>query len=86
MRPMGLAAWEEKLGQDAGRAGLEARYAQALLGGASGLRPGRRAHDAVRTLDQSVPRGEVQWRLEADLVSFFDSLERSARDPDSSGL
>jgi retron-type reverse transcriptase len=34
-------------------------------------------HDAVRTLDQIVHRGEVNWILEADIVSFFDSIDRN---------
>ena len=42
-----------------------------------GFRPGRSAHDAVRTLDRIVHRGEVSWILEADIVSFFDSLDRT---------
>ncbi len=40
------------------------------------FRPKRRAHDAIRTLDRIVHRGEVSWILEADIVSFFDSLDR----------
>jgi RNA-directed DNA polymerase len=32
----------------------------------------------VRTLEQIVHRGEVGWIFEADIVSFFDSLDRTA--------
>ena len=42
-----------------------------------GFRPGRGAHDAIRALDQVVHRGEVNWVLEADIVSYFDSLDRT---------
>ena len=35
------------------------------------------AHDAIRALDRIVHRGEVSWILEADIVSFFDSLDRT---------
>jgi retron-type reverse transcriptase len=42
-----------------------------------GFRPKRSAHDAIRTLDGIVHRGEVSWILEADIVSFFDSLDRN---------
>src|ERR671924_1713689 len=77
MRPIGIAAFEDKLVQDAVREVLEALYEQDFLGCSYGFRPGRSAHDAVRTLDQIVHRGEVQWILEADIVSFFDSLDRS---------
>jgi RNA-directed DNA polymerase len=72
MRPIGITAFEDKLVQDAVREVLEALYEQDFLGCSYGFRPGRSAHDAVRTLDQIVHRGEVQWILEADIVSFFD--------------
>jgi retron-type reverse transcriptase len=52
---------------------LEVIYEQDFLDCSYGFRPGRSAHDAVRTLDQIVHRGEVEWILEADIVSFFDS-------------
>ncbi len=37
----------------------------------------RNAHSAIRALDKVVHRGEVNWILEADIVSFFDSLDRT---------
>src|SRR5215510_10510673 len=63
--------------QDAVREVLEALYEQDFLGCSYGFRPGRSAHDAVRTLDQSVHREGVRWIFEADIVSFFDSLDRT---------
>jgi RNA-directed DNA polymerase len=77
-RPMGIAAFEDKVVQDAVREGLEVIYEQDFLACSYGFRPGRSAHDAVRTLDQIVHRGEVAWILEADIGSFFDSLDRTA--------
>ena len=56
---------------------LEAIYEQDFLDCSYGFRPKRSAHDAIRTLDQTVHRGEVSWILEADIVSFFDSLDRN---------
>ncbi|MDQ5874084.1 MAG: group II intron reverse transcriptase/maturase [Actinomycetota bacterium] len=76
-RPIGISAFEDKLVQDAVREVLEAIYEQDFLDCSYGFRPGRRAHDAVRTLDQIVHRGEVSWILEADIVSFFDSIDRN---------
>ena len=76
-RPIGIAAFEDKLVQDAVREVLEAIYEPDFLDGSYGFRPGRSAHDAIRTLDQIVHRGEVEWILEADIVSFFDSLDRT---------
>ena len=77
-RPIGISAFEDKLVQDAVREVLEAIYEQDFLDCAYGFRPGRSAHDAVRTLDRIVHRGEVNWILEADVVSFFDSVIRNA--------
>src|SRR6266446_1298674 len=76
-RPIGVSAFEDKVVQDAIREVLEAIYEQDFLDSSYGFRPGRSAHDAIRTLDQIVHRGEVQWIFEADIVSFFDSLDRT---------
>ena len=76
-RPIGVSAFEDKVVQDAVREVLAAIYEQDFLGCSYGFRPGRSAHDAVRTLEQIVHRGEVRWIFEADIVSFFDSLDRT---------
>jgi retron-type reverse transcriptase len=47
---------------------LEAIYEQDFLDCSYGFRPGRNAHDAVRTLDQIVHQGKVNWILEADIA------------------
>ncbi len=75
-RPIGISAFEDKLVQDVVREVLEAIYEQDFLDCSYGFRPKRSAHDATRTLDRIVHRGEVNWILEADIVSFFDSLDR----------
>lgn len=76
-RPIGISAFEDKLVQDAVREVLEAIYEQDFLDCSYGFRPGRSAHDAVRTLDQTVNQGKVNWILEADIVSFFDRIDRT---------
>ena len=76
-RPIGIAAFEAKLGQDAVREVLEAIYAQDFLDCSYGFRPGRKAHGAVRTLKRIVDRGEGRGILAADIVAFFDSLDRT---------
>ncbi len=77
-RPIGISAFEDKLVQDVVRKVLEAIYEQDFLDCSYGFRPGRSAHDALRTLDRVVHRGEVSWILEADVVSFFDRVNRTA--------
>lgn len=76
-RPIGVSALEDKVVQDAVREVLEAIYEQDFLDCSYGFRPRRSAHDAVRTLNRAVYRGKVSWILEADIVSFFDSLDRT---------
>jgi RNA-directed DNA polymerase len=76
---MGMAACEDTVVPDARREVREARDAQDVLDGAHGFRPKRRAHDAVRTLQRLVERGEGRWIDEADMVSFFDRVDRTTR-------
>jgi RNA-directed DNA polymerase len=77
-RPLGISAFEDKLVQDAVREVLQAVYEQDFLDGSYGFRPGRSAHDAIRALHRAVDRGEMNCVLEADIVSFFDSVDRKA--------
>ena len=76
-RPIGISTTEDKIVQGAIRDVLEAIYEQDFLPCSFGFRPGRGAHDALRTLQAPIYRGEVNWILEADIQSFFDSLNRS---------
>jgi retron-type reverse transcriptase len=76
-RPKGISAFEDKVVQDAVREVLEAIYEQDFVGCSYGVRPGRSAHDAGRTLEEIVHQGEVRWIFEADIVSFFDSWDRT---------
>jgi group II intron reverse transcriptase/maturase len=76
-RPIGISVLEDKIVQDAVRAVLEAVYEQDFLDCSYGFRPKRSAHDAIRALDRAVHQGKVSWILEADIKSFFDSLDRT---------
>ncbi len=76
-RPIGISAFEDKLFQGALRDVLEAVYEQDFLDCSHGFRPGRSTHDAVRSLTRIVDQGEVKWILEADIMSFFDSMDRT---------
>jgi RNA-directed DNA polymerase len=76
-RPLGISAFEDKIVQDALREVLEAVYEQDFLDCSYGFRPGRSAHDAVRALHRAADQGVLNWVLEADIVSFFDSVART---------
>jgi RNA-directed DNA polymerase len=75
-RPIGISTVEDKVVQDALREVLEAVYEQDFLECSHGFRRGRRAHDALKALDRAAHRGEANWIIEADIVSFFDSIDR----------
>jgi group II intron reverse transcriptase/maturase len=75
-RPIGISTTEDKIVQDALREILEAIFEQDFLDCSHGFRPGRRPHDALRILNQAVIRGGANVILEADIVSFFDSIDR----------
>ena len=77
-RPLGSGAFEDKVVQDALRELLQAVYEQDFWDGSYGFRPGRSAHNAIRALDRAVDRDEINWVLEADLVSCFDRVDRTA--------
>jgi group II intron reverse transcriptase/maturase len=76
-RPIGISCLEDKLVQGAIKELLEAVYEPVFRGCSFGFRPGRSAHDAMRTLDGMLFRREVSWILEADIASFFDSIDRT---------
>jgi RNA-directed DNA polymerase len=75
-RPIGISSVEDKVVQGALRGVLEAIYEQDFLDCSFGFRPGRGAHDALRKFNRIAWTGEVKWVLEADIESFFDSIDR----------
>jgi RNA-directed DNA polymerase len=75
-RPIGVSAVEDKIVQGALREVLEAVYEQDFLDCSYGFRPGRSAHDAIRALNGVVMRGHANYIVEADIVSFFDKIDR----------
>lgn len=75
-RPIGIPATEDKIVQDALRDILEAIYEQDFLDCSHGFRPGRKPHDALKALNQAARNGEANVILEADIVSYFDSIDR----------
>ena len=75
-RPIGISSVEDKIVQGAVREVLEAVYEPVFLECSYGFRPGRSAHDALRALNRVLDAGEVNWILEADIESYFDSVDR----------
>jgi RNA-directed DNA polymerase len=75
-RPIGVSTIEDKVVQNALAMVLGAIYEPVFMDCSYGFRPGRSAHDALRTLNAACMRGEVNVVLEADIESFFDSIDR----------
>jgi RNA-directed DNA polymerase len=77
MRPLGIAALEDKIVQRAVVEVLNAIYETDFLGFSYGFRPGRRPHDALDALTVGIERKKVSWVLDADIRDCFGSFERA---------
>jgi RNA-directed DNA polymerase len=73
-RPIGLPVLEDKIVQRAAAEVLSAVYEQEFLGFSYGFRPGRNPHQALAALRKALLTRRVNWVLDADLRSFFDTL------------
>ena len=76
LRPLGIAALEDKIVQRAVVEVLNAVYETDFLGFSYGFRPGRGQHDALDALTAGVERKRVNWVLDADVRDFFGQLDR----------
>jgi len=73
-RPLGIAALEDKIVQGAVVRVLNAIYEEDFLGFSYGFRPGRSQHDALDALATGLIQRKVNWILDADIRSFFDTV------------
>ena len=72
LRPLGIAALEDKLLQGAVTQILLAIHEADFLPCSYGYRPGRGPHDAVRELTDELHWGKHNFVVEADLKGFLD--------------
>src|SRR5713101_6549285 len=75
-RPLAVAALEDKIVQRATAAVLNAIYEEDFLGFSYGFRPGRGTHDALDALVVGISSKKVSWILDADIRSFFDTVNQ----------
>ena len=75
LRPLGIAALEDKIVQQAVATVLNAIYEQDFLGFSYGFRQGRGQHDALDALSEGIEGRKVNWILDADIRSFFDEID-----------
>jgi group II intron reverse transcriptase/maturase len=75
LRPLGIAALEDKILQRAVVEVLNAIYEADFLGFSYGFRPGRSPHGALDALAAGIARKKVNWVLDTDFREFFTSLD-----------
>ncbi len=75
LRPLGVAALEDKVLQRAVVEVLNAIYETDFLGFSYGFRPGRSPHHALDALSVGIVRKKVNWVLDLDFREFFTSLD-----------
>jgi group II intron reverse transcriptase/maturase len=75
-RPIGIPTFEDKVLQRAVAMVLGAVYEQDFLDCSYGFRPGRSAHQALRTVRDQLMATGGGWVLEIDIERFFDTLDR----------
>src|SRR6516225_9994613 len=76
LRPLTVAALEDKIVQRATVAVLNAIYEEDFLGFSYGFRAGRGPHDALDALVVGITSTKVNWILDADIRSFFDTVSQ----------
>jgi hypothetical protein len=70
-RPLGIAALEDKIVQQAVVTILNQIYEVDFKGFSYGFRPGRSPHQALDALTVGIQRKRVNWVLDADILGFF---------------
>jgi group II intron reverse transcriptase/maturase len=76
-RPLAIAAMEDKIVQKAVLAVLNSIYEEDFLGFSYGFRPKRGQHDALDALDVGIAARRVNFILDADIRSFFDTVSQT---------
>jgi len=73
-RPLGIAALEDKIVQQAVVTILNEIYEVDFRGFSYGFRPGRSPHQALDALNAGIQRKRVNLILDADIRGFFDNM------------
>jgi retron-type reverse transcriptase len=76
-RPISKPGFEDKMVQRAVVMILEAIFAPDLHAFAHGFRKGHSPHQALNELRDQCSTLHIQWRVDADVSGFFDTLDRS---------
>ena len=77
LRPLGIAAVEDKIVQQAVVKVLSAIYEVDFLSFSYGFRPGRGQHDALDAVWMGITTRQIGWILDADISAYFDTIDPS---------
>jgi retron-type reverse transcriptase len=72
-RPLGIAALEDKIVQQAVVTVLNQIYEEDFVGFSYGFRPGRSQHDALDALYVGITSKKVNYVVDLDIRSFLDT-------------
>lgn len=73
LRPLGIPTVRDRIAQTAAKLILEPIFEADFQSCSHGFRPGRKAHDAIDEIKESVKSGRTTV-LDADLSSYFDTI------------
>jgi len=76
-RPIGITALEDKIVQQAAAWVLNHIYEEDFLGFSYGFRPERSQHNALDAIWVGITQRKVSWVLDADIKSFFDTINHA---------
>jgi group II intron reverse transcriptase/maturase len=74
-RPLGISCYEDKLVESVISRLLTAVYEPKFMEFSYGFRPRRSCHDAIKILTKNTMTKSVNFIVEADIKSFFDTLD-----------
>jgi group II intron reverse transcriptase/maturase len=74
-RPLGIPALKDKIVQGAVAEVLNAVYEADFMGFSYGFRPGRSPHSALAALEKALMTQRVNWVLDLDIRTFFDTVD-----------
>jgi len=76
-RPLGISCYEDKLVENVIAEILGMIYEPKFMNSSFGFRPGRNCHSAIREIIEMVQYRKVNYILEADIRSFFDTVDHA---------
>lgn len=74
LRPLGVPTVRDRTTQRAVAEILGAVYEPYFKDFSHGFRPGRSTHDALESLRVTIDRAPIRWIVEADIASYFDTV------------